>query len=110
MKERVLAILIIVVAGVAGLLLSRGMLMAKIFGPRPSDIPHGQTVTELEEAAQLVAEKLDIPWELEFLPSGSILVTERPGTLLLITDNGKSTVKVEGVVHYGEGGLQGGGR
>lgn len=54
----------------------------------------------------IVAENLQIPWELAFLPDGDILVTERPGTLRQIGKN-KRTYTIEGVNHIGEGGLLG---
>ncbi len=53
----------------------------------------------------VVAENLEIPWEVLFLPDGEILVTERPGTLLLLRDGAEITVP--GVRHIGEGGLLG---
>jgi glucose/arabinose dehydrogenase len=58
----------------------------------------------------IVAENLDIPWAIEFLPEGDMLVTERPGTLLRIEqENGsfQESYQVEGVEHRGEGGLLG---
>jgi glucose/arabinose dehydrogenase len=35
---------------------------------------------------ETIATGLNIPWELVFLPSGEMLVTERPGNLLLMVD------------------------
>ena len=61
---------------------------------------------EPEESEKIVAENLRIPWEIAFLPDGTMLVTERPGTLKHITEN-TTAVNVEGVVHRGEGGLLG---
>ncbi len=55
---------------------------------------------------EIVAEKLEIPWEIAFLPNGDLLVTERPGTLKRIGKEGR-TYKIEGVNHSGEGGLLG---
>ena len=40
------------------------------------------------------------------MPDGGMLLTERPGTLLLLGQNG-SRIPVEGVLHVGEGGLLG---
>lgn len=64
-----------------------------------------------EEAVQVVADTLDIPWEIAFLPDGDILVTERPGSLLRITQSeagaGTERIEVDGVHHVGEGGLLG---
>jgi glucose/arabinose dehydrogenase len=58
----------------------------------------------------LVAEDLDVPWGIEFLPGGDMLINERPGTLLRIGENSGNfteTYEVEGVEHTGEGGLLG---
>lgn len=54
---------------------------------------------------QVIAENLDIPWDIVFLPNGDILVTERPGTVVRI-DDGKR-YPIQGVHHRGEGGLLG---
>ncbi len=53
-----------------------------------------------------VAGNLNIPWEIAFLPNGNILITERPGKLVLLDDN-KKIIEVKGVEHIGEGGLLG---
>lgn len=65
----------------------------------------------------VIATNLSIPWEIAFLPDptslselrragGKFLVTERPGRLLLIDDK-RTAIPVEGVTHRGEGGLLG---
>lgn len=55
---------------------------------------------------EIVAENLEIPWEVAFLPNGEFLVTERPGRLLKIGSDRK-IYEIEGVRHVGEGGLLG---
>lgn len=59
-----------------------------------------------QEPVTVVAENLSIPWEVAFLPDGSMFVTERPGTLRRIGNDG-ATIPVQGVRHVGEGGLLG---
>jgi glucose/arabinose dehydrogenase len=54
---------------------------------------------------EVIAENLNIPWEIAFLPDGEILVTERPGFLRLIKIGQR--IPVEKVEHVGEGGLLG---
>ncbi len=56
----------------------------------------------------IVASNLNIPWDLAFLPQGSILVTERVGNLVEITPDGKKkSIKLPHPVPKGEGGLLG---
>jgi len=55
---------------------------------------------------EIVAENLNIPWEIVFLPNGDMLVSERPGNLVRIGQN-KTIIKIDGVKHIGEGGLLG---
>ena len=55
---------------------------------------------------EVVVKNLDMPWEIAFLPSGEMLITERPGNLLKIGKD-KAVIKIEGVEHVGESGLQG---
>ena len=55
-----------------------------------------------------VARGLEHPWSLAFLPSGRMLVTERPGRLRIVTRNGGLGAPVRGVPRVaarGQGGL-----
>lgn len=54
---------------------------------------------------EVVAENLSVPWEVVFLPDGELLVTERPGRLLLLKEG--IEIAVPGVRSTGEGGLLG---
>jgi glucose/arabinose dehydrogenase len=58
-----------------------------------------------QEDYEIIAGNLEIPWELVFLPNQEILVTQRPGTLLLLQEGQQITI--DGVEHIGEGGLLG---
>lgn len=58
-------------------------------------------------SVEIVAQDLDIPWELVFLPDNSLLLTERPGTLLRIFPDSRKQITISGVTHKGEGGLLG---
>ena len=56
---------------------------------------------------RVVTRDLDIPWSIDFLPDGRMLVAERPGRLRLY-DDGKPSPPVRGVPkvqHRGQGGL-----
>lgn len=66
------------------------------------------TTTAVREKTSIVADNLNVPWELVFLPNGNMLFTERVGNLKII-QNGKVFVitKIPDVKIYGEGGLLG---
>ena len=57
--------------------------------------------------ASVVAEELNVPWEIAFLPDGTYLVTERPGQLVHIYPDRRERIEVIGVEQVGEGGLLG---
>jgi aldose sugar dehydrogenase len=68
-------------------------------------IPEFTDANDLE--TELVAQDLQIPWEIVWLPDNSMLVTQRPGTLLRIDQGSRTQTQIDGVVHIGEGGLMG---
>ena len=55
---------------------------------------------------EVIAEGLDIPWEVVFLPNGEMLLTERPGNLVLIGKD-KKKIKINEVDATDERGLMG---
>jgi len=65
-----------------------------------------QTPDLKKQSIEVVVQNLDVPWEFVFLPDGNILMTERPGRLLLIGAD-KAIIEVKGVYPRGEGGLLG---
>ena len=58
---------------------------------------------------EVIAQGLEHPWSLAFLPDGQFLVTERPGRLRLITDGRLRLQPVAGlpdnIAAVGQGGL-----
>ena len=87
-----------------------GKLRSSVFAPRQT-IPTNGTKLTIEQSSlqdiEVVVQKLDIPWEIVFLPNGDLLVTERSGKLLKIGSETKVIKEIEGVKHIGEGGLLG---
>src|SRR3989344_4443717 len=71
--------------------------------PAPDQVPDE---TGTRQQIDVIAENLNIPWDVDFLPDGEILITERPGDLLVIGE-GRQVIKISGVKHTGEGGLLG---
>jgi glucose/arabinose dehydrogenase len=59
----------------------------------------------------VLVDGLEIPWALDFLPDGGIILTERPGRLRLVTADGRlmpePLATIPDVAHVGEGGLLG---
>lgn len=100
----------LVVLGIAVLgYVFRGDLLRLWYAlPMPSTVDQGLTALDLRPGdVTVVAEGLEIPWAIAFLPDGDSLVTERPGTLRRIGKGGGAAIEVQGVAHVGEGGLLG---
>jgi glucose/arabinose dehydrogenase len=84
----------------------RDRLLRIFFHPSATSFPVIKTeVNDGEQIVELV-NNLNIPWEIEFLPNQDILITERPGNLLIIGQD-QRVITVQGVNHVGEGGLLG---
>lgn len=75
---------------------------------RDREAPHlepafeGQTRAPIPERTEdwtleTVAEGLEHPWAIDFLPDGSMLVTERPGRLRLVSADGSVSEPIAGV-------------
>ena len=70
-----------------------------------SGVSHAQ---DLQVQPKLVAQGLEHPWSVAFLPDGNFLVTERPGRLRVVTPNGHLHPPVLGlpaIAAGGQGGL-----
>jgi aldose sugar dehydrogenase len=74
--------------------------------PGQTDAPEARTTVAFDVVT--VAEGLDKPWGLTFLPGGRILVTEKPGRLRIVAPDGTLSPAVAGlppVDSRGQGGL-----
>lgn len=108
MTTRLKILLIILAAVIAAGFLIYAHLPKLFFAPTETHFPIGVQKKEVKEVEniKIIAENLQIPWEIEFLPDYDILVTERIGNLRRIGKDGK-VYKIEGVEAVGEGGLMG---
>lgn len=71
----------------------------------PSEEVIKYSASELSYQTEIIGNDLEIPWEIVPLPDGRILVTERPGRVIIL---GKGEIfKVEEAEHTGEAGLLG---
>ncbi len=108
--NRIVLIVLVSLGVLAGLVFAfREPLIRLAFAPQPpsGDVELGRALDDLPaDAVQVVADGLDIPWEIAFLPDGDLLVSERPGRLLRIGERGR-VFEIAGVRHVGEGGLLG---
>jgi glucose/arabinose dehydrogenase len=72
--------------------------------------PHGEPRASAEPRVETVATDLEVPWDIDFLPDGRALVTERPGRVRLLDADGRlrdePVARIE-VSARGEGGLLG---
>lgn len=60
-----------------------------------------------EAVTEVVATNLEVPWDIDFLPGGSIIVTERTGAVKVVEEGTPNTVGVIDVAATGEAGLLG---
>ena len=70
-----------------------------------------ERIKEPEANVAVVAQGLEIPWSLDFLPDGSMVVTERPGRVRIVSPIEEllpePALRLKDVAHVGEGGLLG---
>ena len=94
MKTLVNAVLILTLAGST----ARAQINAGEQSPEPS-LPF--TMTQVAT--------FNLPWRIAFLPDGRMLITEKPGGVWLVTQQGAKTPvsNVPAVLHQGQGGLLG---
>lgn len=85
--------------------------LAIVFGAAGAALAAQTNAPPAEATAVDVAEiatGLNHPWGMQFLPDGRILVTERPGSMRIVSGNGKISAPITGVpkvVARGQGGL-----
>ena len=71
----------------------------------PSEEVIKYSASELSYQTEIIGNDLEIPWEIVPLPDGRILVTERPGRVVILGEG--EIFNVEEAEHTGEAGLLG---
>lgn len=78
--------------------------------PLKSPKPLSSTVSDISQTT-VIAQNLDTPWAIAFLPDNSMLITERAGRVRLIDSSGKLQLEPVAILakvkEIGEGGLLG---
>ncbi len=75
-------------------------LLSLFLQPAPSTAPHGETTT--------LAQDLEVPWAMDFLPNGTMIFTERVGRVNLLEEDGTVLEVADiNVSQVTESGLQG---
>lgn len=93
--------------GIAALILSVSAA-ALIYLTAFASIPQPLESEDYRLQADVLADDLNHPWSLAFLPDGRMLVTERPGRLWLLSANGGERTELTGlpaIAAKGQGGL-----
>ena len=81
------------------------------FIPAPDALPTAIPTSSPSSQIEIVAQELEIPWAMAFLPDRSMLITERPGRIRLLDPSGQLQPQpvaiISEVIAQGEGGLLG---
>lgn len=64
-------------------------------------------ISATPELIQSLAQNLSTPWEIAFLPDGTILITERGGDLVVLDGEKENRITIADVYEQGESGLLG---
>ncbi len=92
----------------ASIIAAAGILLAACGNADTAQAANGSTAPGEQPFTATAVATFDEPWAMTFLPDGRLLVTEKPGRLLVVTTDGKKSAPVSGVpeVDYGgQGGL-----
>ena len=104
-----LAISILLIFFIAGVIYTRNKTSYTPPSVRTTEEKKSVISPNQEENEKIVADSLEVPWSLVFLPDSSLLFTERPGRVNLLTQDGKiqEIATISDVLARGEGGLLG---
>lgn len=98
-----ISLVIILILAVVVIYLNRQSIIASWFKPTESSIEQGEVASDKVKS---VANKLDTPWSISFLPGGDMLISERNGQIIRTNQDG-TTYEIANVRETSEGGLLG---
>ncbi len=105
MTKKIIVTVLIIGAVLWGGYSMRDLIFPLFFTPQEQvGVEKGLSSEEVDER-EVIAQDLEIPWEIIFLSDQEMLLTQRPGKVLLINEGQEYEIK--GVRHVGEGGLLG---
>ncbi len=111
MKKIITAVAVIVLLVIGyNVLKENGPELAKNLETLPNSVGTSTKAAQSTDipAVTVIAKNLEIPWDIAFLPDGNMLVTERPGRLILLSKDGvKLATLFEQSKLGGEGGMLG---
>jgi glucose/arabinose dehydrogenase len=87
-----------------------GLFLALAGTQTKAQINAGEQKPEANQPFNMVkVATLDLPWRIAFLPDGRMLITEKVGNLVLVTQKGAKTpvTNVPASLHKGQGGMLG---
>lgn len=99
-KKLIIVIVLVVLAGFIVWLLLQSL------GGKRLDLTQNSSQVR-EEEIKVMAQDLQIPWEILFLPDDRMITTERIGYVTIIHNGTKKRLPLQDVLSYGEGGLLG---
>ena len=91
-------------------LLPAALLLMLVSMPARAQINAGEQQPEPDQPFTMTqVATFNLPWRIAFLPDGRMLITEKPGAVWLVTQEGAKTpvANVPAVLHQGQGGLLG---
>ncbi len=112
--KKFIFIIVVVILAVAGITYINSQSKSTTFFPASKIEKANKSLQDKNDPplTSIIAEDLEVPWSLVFLPDESILVTERPGRVRIIDKNGVLYPEPALVIPViqkiqGEGGLHG---
>ncbi len=113
MMQKIFLVVALLVLSASGAYMMRQNTQTQQSTPPLSKSPTSLSQKEASSSPRIevIAQNLTVPWDMVFLPNGSMLITERPGRVRMVDSSGKLVEKpiaiLTNVNQTGESGLHG---